>query len=95
MNRSTKKTKKTPARRKSSELAARQPGTLAQADASSSLYHEVRAILDAARGRAARHINVEMARAYWLVGQAIVKHEQQGRDRAGYGERLIESLSGR
>ena len=59
------------------------------------LYREVRAILDEARGRAARLVNVEMARAYWLVGQAIVKHEQRGQDRADYGERLIESLAER
>jgi predicted nuclease of restriction endonuclease-like (RecB) superfamily len=36
-----------------------------------------------------------MVRAYWLVGQAIVEHEQKGKDRADYGERLIESLSER
>ncbi|MDQ3755763.1 MAG: hypothetical protein M3371_13655 [Acidobacteriota bacterium] len=94
MKRSTKKTKKAPARRKDSELAARQPGALARVDASS-LYHEIHAVLDAARDRATRIINVEMARAYWLVGQAIVKHEQQGKDRAGYGERLIEFLTDR
>lgn len=36
-----------------------------------------------------------MVRAYWLVGQAIVKHEQRGKRRAGYGEQLIESLATR
>ena len=51
-----------------------------------SLYTEVRAILDEARGRAARLVNVEIVRAYWLVGQAIVEHEQRGKDRADYGE---------
>lgn len=60
-----------------------------------SLYTQVRAILDEARGRAARLVNVEIVRAYWLVGQAIVEHEQRGKDRAGYGEQLIESLAAR
>lgn len=60
-----------------------------------SLYTEVRAILNEARGRAARLVNVEMVRAYWRVGQAIVEHEQRGEDRAGYGEQLIESLAER
>jgi len=36
-----------------------------------------------------------MVRAYGLVGQAIVEHEQKGKERADYGERLIESLSER
>jgi predicted nuclease of restriction endonuclease-like (RecB) superfamily len=36
-----------------------------------------------------------MVLAYWLVGQAIVENEQQGKDRAGYGELLIESLAER
>jgi predicted nuclease of restriction endonuclease-like (RecB) superfamily len=36
-----------------------------------------------------------MVRAYWSVGQAIVEQEQKGRGRAGYGERLIESLAER
>jgi len=59
------------------------------------LYTQVRAILDEARGRATRLVNVEMVRAYWLVGQAIVEQEQRGKDRAGYGEQLIESLAER
>ena len=57
------------------------------------LYNQVRAILDEARSRSARAVNTEMVRAYWLIGQAIVEHEQQGADRAEYGRRLIASLS--
>ena len=59
------------------------------------LYEKVRSILDEARQRAARNVNTEMVRAYWLIGQAIVEHEQKGKHRAGYGEQLIESLSQR
>jgi hypothetical protein len=44
--------------------------------AGSTLYQQVRAILEAARGRAARSVNTEMVRAYWSIGQAIVEHEQ-------------------
>ncbi|MEW6737623.1 MAG: PDDEXK nuclease domain-containing protein [Acidobacteriota bacterium] len=57
------------------------------------LYERVREILDVARQRVSRSINVEMVQAYWLIGQAIVEHEQKGKKRAGYGEQLIESLS--
>jgi hypothetical protein len=41
----------------------------------STLYEQVREILDTARQRVARSVNTEMVRAYWLVGQAIVEHE--------------------
>ncbi len=61
----------------------------------SSLYEQVREILDSARARVARSVNFEMVRAYWLVGQAIVEHEQQGKERADYGEQLVESLAAR
>lgn len=61
----------------------------------SRLFERVREILDAARSTVARSVNTEMVRAYWLVGQAIVEHEQQGKERAGYGEQLVESLAAR
>jgi predicted nuclease of restriction endonuclease-like (RecB) superfamily len=61
----------------------------------SGLYQRVRAILNEAQNRAARSVNSEMVRAYWLIGQAIVEHEQAGQDRADYGARLIESLAER
>lgn len=59
------------------------------------LYQRIRAILDESRLQAARSVNSEMVRAYWLIGQAIVEHEQKGKRRADYGERLIESLAER
>jgi predicted nuclease of restriction endonuclease-like (RecB) superfamily len=61
----------------------------------SRLYDQVRAILDTARNNAARSVNREMVRTYWAIGQAIVEQEQQGQERAGYGERLIASLATR
>jgi predicted nuclease of restriction endonuclease-like (RecB) superfamily len=59
------------------------------------LHQEVRAILHDARRRAARNVNAEMVRAYWQIGQTIVEHEQKGKGRADYGQRLIESLAER
>ncbi len=59
------------------------------------LYERVREILDSTKRNVARSVNSEMVKAYWLIGQAIVEHEQRGRERADYGERLIESLSQR
>ena len=60
-----------------------------------SLYQQVREILDAARSRAARSVNSEMVRAYWQIGAAIVEHEQAGKERADYGTRLLEQLAAR
>jgi predicted nuclease of restriction endonuclease-like (RecB) superfamily len=34
-----------------------------------------------------------MTATYWEIGRRIVEHEQRGRQRAGYGEELIERLS--
>lgn len=59
----------------------------------SSFYDKVRGILEEARSRVVRAVNSEMVRAYWMIGQAIVEQEQRGRQRADYGERLIEQLS--
>ena len=35
-----------------------------------------------------------MTATYWLVGQRIIEQEQSGKARAGYGEALLERLSG-
>jgi predicted nuclease of restriction endonuclease-like (RecB) superfamily len=59
------------------------------------LFERVAAILDEARGRVARTINTAMVHAYWMIGREIVEVEQQGRDRAGYGEQLIDDLAKR
>ena len=77
-------------KRKSPAIA---PTESALATQESALYRQVREILDGARNRVARSINVEMTRAYWQIGQAIVEREQHGKERADYGARLLESLS--
>lgn len=59
------------------------------------LYERVTAILAEARGRVARTVNTAMVHAYWLVGREIVEVEQQGKQRAEYGEQLLERLAKR
>ena len=71
-----------PAKRKSASQATVHGKNAEMADAGG-LYIVVRAILDEACCRASRLVDVEMVRAYMLVGQAIVRYEQQGRSRAG------------
>ena len=58
-----------------------------------SLYKRICKILETSRERVARTVNSEMAQAYWHIGQAIVEHEQAGKERADYGKQLIKMLS--
>src|SRR4051812_32758645 len=51
------------------------------------------ALLESARHAAARAVNSVMTTTYWEVGRQIVEEEQRGRERAAYGERLIDRLS--
>jgi predicted nuclease of restriction endonuclease-like (RecB) superfamily len=53
----------------------------------------IQEILAQARHHALQTVNAAMLAAYWQVGREIVEEEQRGRERAGYGERLIQALS--
>ena len=57
------------------------------------LLSEVRQIWEGARAHAVRTVNTAMVRANWLIGRTIVEAQQAGRERAGYGEELLASLS--
>jgi predicted nuclease of restriction endonuclease-like (RecB) superfamily len=57
------------------------------------LYERIAAILDEARGRVARTVNTAMVHAYWLVGREIVEVEQQGKERAEYGDESLKRLA--
>ena len=46
-----------------------------------------------ARRNAYRAVNFTMVEAYWNVGRMIVEEEQQGKERAEYGEAFIQMLS--
>ena len=50
-------------------------------------------LLEAARRNAVRTVNALMTATYWEIGRRIVEFEQQGKDRAGYGEQLLDQLS--
>lgn len=56
-------------------------------------YSSIREILSKARQNAYTAVNFAMVEAYWQIGKRIVEQEQEGRERAGYGEYLIKSLS--
>lgn len=50
-------------------------------------------LLENSRRGAARAVNAVMTAAYWEIGRRIVEYEQEGAERAGYGEQLLARLS--
>ncbi|MCL2833359.1 MAG: DUF1016 N-terminal domain-containing protein [Treponema sp.] len=50
-------------------------------------------ILNEGRSKASIAINFTMVETYWNIGRRIFEQEQQGKERANYGEQLIENLS--
>lgn len=59
------------------------------------LFERVAEIIESARGHVARTVNSAMVHAYWLIGREIVEVEQHGKERAGYGEELMNRLAER
>ncbi|WP_310627142.1 PDDEXK nuclease domain-containing protein [Limnohabitans sp.] len=59
----------------------------------STLHFDVKAILEQARGKERSAVNAAMVEAYWLIGQRIVQEEQQGKQKAQYGARMMQELS--
>ena len=56
-------------------------------------YSDITELLTAARACAYRAVNLVMVETYWQIGRRIVEQEQNGKDRADYGEYLIVNLS--
>ena len=54
---------------------------------------DIKHILARARQNAYTAINSAMVEAYWQIGRRIVQQEQQGENRAAYGEEILKELS--
>lgn len=54
---------------------------------------EIKQILITARQQSYRAINLAMIEAYWKIGQKIVLQEQNGKEKANYGEAVLKELS--
>ena len=54
---------------------------------------DIKQIVSAARQKAYSAVNSAMVEAYWLIGKRIVEEEQQGKERATYGEEILKTLS--
>jgi hypothetical protein len=59
------------------------------------LFKRVVSILEQARINVVRAVNTNMVAAYWLIGQEIVQELPSGKERAEYGQQVIENLSAR
>lgn len=64
-------------------------------DAVERVYQEVRGILDTARANVWRAVNNAQVTSYWEMGRAIIEEEQNGKQRADYGKKLVVGLSKR
>lgn len=59
------------------------------------LYNNIKQVLDGARNVVYKTANKELVCAYWQIGKLIIEEEQQGKQRAGYGDEIIKQLSAR
>ena len=50
-------------------------------------------VQDALQAQAAHAINLALTSRNWLIGYYIVEYEQEGADRAQYGEQLLKKLA--
>jgi hypothetical protein len=57
------------------------------------LIQQIQSIIATAKDRAIRSVDTERVLMYCQIGKVILEEEQEGRERAGYGEFLIKSLS--
>lgn len=57
------------------------------------LLSEIQNIIAASKEAAIRSVDHHRVLMYWHIGQKIFEEEQEGKDRAGYGEALIKSLA--
>jgi predicted nuclease of restriction endonuclease-like (RecB) superfamily len=54
---------------------------------------ELATLLETARRSAARSVSAVMTATYWQIGRRRVEVEQEGQNKAEYGERLVERLA--
>jgi len=57
------------------------------------LYDTINQIIEEARKTVYRTANFTMVQAYWHIGRAIVEEEQNGKERAEYGQEVITQLA--
>jgi len=58
-----------------------------------SLVQQIHSIIALAKEKAVRSVDTERVFMYWQIGKVILEEEQQGKERAGYGDFLIKTLA--
>lgn len=58
-----------------------------------SVIPDIKAIIAASKDKAIRAVDTERTLMYWHIGQRIFEEEQDGKDRADYGEYLTKYIS--
>jgi predicted nuclease of restriction endonuclease-like (RecB) superfamily len=64
-------------------------------DAESTLYASIRALVESARSTIARGVDLVQVHTNFEIGRHIVEFEQQGAERAEYGQQLLKQLAER
>lgn len=59
----------------------------------STLITDLASLIEQGRKAVVRYVNTALVSTYWLIGRRIVEYEQKGKERAEYGEALLERLS--
>ena len=59
------------------------------------LFNRVADLIELARKKVATTVNLTMVYTYFEIGRAIVEDEQEGKERATYGEYILKTLSKR
>jgi predicted nuclease of restriction endonuclease-like (RecB) superfamily len=57
------------------------------------LIQQIHSIIASSKDKAIRSVDTERVLMYWKIGKVILEEEQDGKERAGYGEFLIKSLA--
>lgn len=57
------------------------------------LYYKVSELLKQAQSNVVQTVNKTMVTTYFEIGRMIVEEEQKGKERAEYGQQLINELS--
>jgi predicted nuclease of restriction endonuclease-like (RecB) superfamily len=58
-----------------------------------SIIPDIKAIIATAKDKAIRAVDTERTQMYWQIGKRIFEEEQQGKDRAEYGEYLTKYIA--
>jgi predicted nuclease of restriction endonuclease-like (RecB) superfamily len=57
------------------------------------IYKNIASYIHTARNNVLQTVNIEIVKAYWLIGKDIVEEEQAGKQRAEYGSFLLKEIS--